>query len=446
MAPIVFMKERTASLSATLLAGVLLIFSFGALGCGGRDNGPRNLVLITVDTLRPDRLGFSGHERGTSSAIDRLAAASVRFERSYSQSGWTLPSVATILSGRYPKDHGATRFDRALDPDVETMATILADQGYDTRGFVSHVLLGTDYGLSKGFRVYDDSVLQVGNPHKVASAVPLTDSVLRSLQTLEEPFFLWVHYFDPHFKYLSHSRWGHLGTAKIDRYDAEIAHTDEQIGRLLTGLEDRELLGNTVIVFTADHGEEFGEHGGHLHYTLHDEVVRVPLVIQAPSLEPGVRSEVSEQIDLLPTILALLGIEPEESYPGRNLLVGAGEPSPVFLERERPAGFVQRAVVLDRYKLIFVEASEAGRQSRVAVPAPVGKGKRRRPKVEPGISLYDLSEDPAETMNLFEESAPESRQLLDLLERHFLARNSSGHEVTLDEDLKRKLKSLGYLR
>jgi arylsulfatase A-like enzyme len=424
----------------------LLILSFGALGCGGRDTGPPNLVLITVDTLRPDRLGFSGHGRGTSTAIDRLATAGVRFERSYSQSGWTLPSVATILTGRYPREHGATRFDRALDPDLETVATILADHGYDTRGFVSHVLLGTDYGLSKGFGIYDDSVLQVGNPHRVASAVPLTDSALRSLQTLEEPFFLWVHYFDPHFKYLAHARWGHLGTAKIDRYDAEIAHTDEQIGRLLTGLEDRELLENTVIVFTADHGEEFGEHGGQFHYTLHDEVVRVPLVIQAPSLEPGIRGEVSEQIDLLPTILALLGIEPEESYPGRNLLAAVGEPSPVFLERERPAGFVQRAVVLDRYKLILVEASDGGRQSKVAVPTPVGKRKRRREKVEPGIALYDLSEDPAETTNLFEDAAPEARRLVDLLARHFLARDSPGQEVTLDEDLKRKLESLGYLR
>jgi arylsulfatase A-like enzyme len=446
MAPGAFVKERMSPLSVTLLAGALLILSIGTLGCGGRDRGPRNLVLITVDTLRPDRLGFSGHERGTSTAIDRLAAAGVRFERSYSQSGWTLPSVATILTGRYPKDHGATRFNRALDPDLETMATILADHGYDTRGFVSHVLLGSDYGLSRGFSVYDDSVLEVGNPHKVASAVPLTDSVLRSLETLEEPFFLWVHYFDPHFKYLAHARWGHLGTAKIDRYDAEIAHTDEQIGRLLTGLEDRELLADTVVVFTADHGEEFGEHGGHFHYTLHDEVVRVPLVIRAPSLEPAVRSEISEQIDLLPTILALLGIEPQESYPGRNLLARGGEPSPVFLERERPAGFVQRAVVLDRYKLIFVEASDGGRQSKVAASTPVGKRKRRRPRVEPGIALYDLSEDPAETTNLFEESAPEASQLLDLLEKHFLARASSGEEVTLDEDLKRKLESLGYLR
>ena len=181
--------------------GVLALFV-----CAGAclEAPPPSLVLISVDTLRPDALGFAGNARATSPNVDAIAREGVIFRRATSAAGWTLPSMATIFTGRYPRDHGATRYDRKIREGIPMLASILRERGYDTRAYVSHILLGADYGFARGFDVFDDSVLRVGNPHDVSTAVPLTDRLLADLEArpLVEPFFLWVHYFDPHFKYL----------------------------------------------------------------------------------------------------------------------------------------------------------------------------------------------------------------------------------------------------
>ncbi|MEJ2723005.1 MAG: sulfatase, partial [bacterium] len=274
--------------------------------------------------------------RDTSPTIDKLAAEGVVFDTCYSVSGWTLPSMATIFTGRYPRDHGATDFHWAVDPTLPTLAGILRGQGYDTRAYVSHVILKPEYGLADGFKSYDYSVLNVGHPHDVSTAEPLTDNVINDLSSIEEPFFIWVHYFDPHFAYLTHGPWASFGDTDIDRYDQEIAHTDYHIGRLLAALGRRGLDDNTVVIFTSDHGEEFGEHGGHYHYTLHPEVLLTPLVVKAPMLEPAENHAAVEQIDFLPTVLGLLGIDAGVDLPGRNVFADPDTTGPIFFERDRP--------------------------------------------------------------------------------------------------------------
>lgn len=423
-----------------LLPAVLLLAVLSS-GCA-RETGPPNVLLITVDTLRPDRLGCYGHTRQTSPTIDALAAEGVRFEHAYSVAGWTLPSMATIMTGRYPRDHGATDFHWSMDPLLPTMAGILRGHGYDTRGYVSHVILQPRYGLAEGFKSYDYSVLNIGHPHDIATAKPLTELVMHDLDSIEEPFFLWVHYFDPHFAYLRHAKWADFGDADIDRYDQEIAHTDEQISRLLKKLGGR--LDNTIIIFTSDHGEEFGEHGAKFHYTLYEEIMRVPLIVKAPGLAPGVSDRIVEQIDLLPTLMSLLHVDPGEGVesPGRDALaeVMTAMVQPVFFERDRPPPYNQRGVLEGNYKLFVIEEADTSR-------IPITSRGTYVPitTVHPGIYMYDLAADPDERNNIYREDDPTAKQLLVKLARHFSVEATAVHEVDVDDSLRDKLRSLGYI-
>jgi arylsulfatase A-like enzyme len=410
-------------------------------GCSS-EQGPPNVLLISVDTLRPDRLGCYGHDRDTSPTIDRLAREGVRFDNAYSVAGWTLPAIATIMTGRYPRDHGATDFHWSMDPALPTMAGKLRRLGYDTRGYISHVILQPRYGLGEGFKSYDYSVLNVGHPHDVATAKPLTDIALDELGSIEPPFFMWIHYFDPHFEYLAHSPWQEWGNGELDRYDQEIAHTDAQINRLLEKLDDKKWLDNTVVIFTSDHGEEFGEHDARFHYTVYEEVMRVPLVIKAPGLEPRTIAEPVEQIDILPTLMALL--QPNsgeaEAFPGRDV-IGDAEERPVFFERDRPPPYNQRGVLVGTTKLFVIEEADTAR-------IPITSRGTHVPitNVHPGTYMYDLASDPGEKNNIFSEDNPDCKRLLVMVAEHFSVANKPVHEVEIDETLRRKLRSLGYIR
>lgn len=420
---------RRVFVAAALVAGALV------LGCGSEPEPP-NVLLITVDSLRWDRLGHAGLDREVSPAIDGLASSGVVFERAYSQAGWTLPSIATLLTGVYPGQHGAVQADRAVSSSVVSLAERLREHGYRTLAHVSHVMLRPRTGVARGFDEYDDSVLQVGRPHRVATAEVLTDKVLASLETVTEPFFLWVHYFDPHFAYLSHEDWASFGDEDLDRYDGEVAHTDRQIGRLLRKMAELGLDDRTAVVLTSDHGEEFGEHGGRLHFSLHEEVSRVPLILRVPGVAPSRRTDPAEQIDLVPTLLSLVGAALPEGLPGRDLLAGEGSSGPIFMERHRPAYLLQRAVIRDRYKLYAVSAVSESPEPGARRPG-IGVG--------PGLFLYDLETDPGETTNLWRTGHPVAPELLELLRRDFPVAAEPSAEAPIGEELGRQLESLGYI-
>lgn len=410
------------------------------LGCAP-ESLPPNVLLITVDTLRPDRLGVHGHSRETSPEIDTLAASGRVFTNAFSVSGWTLPSIASIMTGLYPKDHGATDFHLSVDPAVTTLATVLQRQGYDTRGYVSHVLLGPAYGVAEGFGRFDLSVLGLGHPHNVATATALTDLVTTELADLREPFFTWVHYFDPHYEYLKHAEWKQWGWGVSGRYDQEIAYTDREIGRLLVGLRERGLLENTIIIFTADHGEELGERGLKYHFTLFDEVLRVPLVIAGPGIEPGTDDRPVEQVDILPTVLGLLGLDAgPTALPGRDVLAPDPGYRPVFAERDRPPPYSQRSVRAGNYKLTVVESVDTSNlpQSSRASAAVV--------RLRAGTRFYDLAADPGEKHDLFSPDNDKAIELLGLLVEHFDSASSRSRPVQVDEELRGKLRSLGYVQ
>jgi len=429
----VFMTERICS---AIAVAILIVLSGGFIHCGHERQKPYNVVLIIVDTLRADRLHYAGNPRSVSPEIDRLAAEGVVFPVSYSQAGWTIPAVASIMTGRYPRDHTATDFRHPIDMALPTMAGILSRNDYDTKGYVSHFMLNPNNGFSQGFNEFDSSVLSKGHPHNISSSREVTDLALAGLRSAKEPFFLWVHYFDPHFEYLSHSSFSSFGDSEIDRYDQEIAYTDFHIGRLLERISDED----TIVIFTSDHGEEVGEHGGKYHYTLYDDVMRTPLIIKAPFLEPGINEGSAEQIDILPTLLGLLDLEVGSSLPGRDLFDSSTPEGPVFIERDRPPLWRQRGVIAGNHKLWVIEEFDIR-------TIPAGNRETAIPveNVHPGIYMYDLAADPGEKNNIYSEKDPKALELLGIMTRHFSVSKSPTRRVKLEADTLEKLRSLGYV-
>ncbi|MBW1688718.1 MAG: sulfatase [Deltaproteobacteria bacterium] len=397
-----------------------------------------NVLLISVDALRHDHLGFMGYPRRVSPNLDRLARESVVFRQAYSQSGWTLPSMATILTGLYPHEHGATRLDTRILPEVATLASILEARGYDTRGYVSHSLASEIYGLDRGFRRFDSSVIGLGHPAEVSTSEQLTDLITREIEQVREPYFIWAHYFDPHARNLVHSEFD-FGSSPLDAYDSEIAHNDREIGRLLDDMEEKGLLGDTIIVFTSDHGEELMDHGALHHFTLFEEVLRVPLTIQVPGGAARSVEGPVQQIDLLPTLLTALGIGVTGALPGRDVL---GEPPPpraVFAERYQPNLYRQRAVIMDDYKLISID--------RNPDPAEYAESFSydKLAKLDEGLFLYHIGRDSRETTNILGQEESTRTRLVSLLEEHFGSGELPEDSIEVSKELEERLRRLGYI-
>ncbi|MBC8451396.1 MAG: sulfatase, partial [Planctomycetes bacterium] len=304
------------------------------LGCGAAPSGPQrpNVLLITVDTLRQDHLGCYGYERPTSPHLDALAKSAVVFEDAQVQAPWTLPSLASLMTGLETTAHGCRSFHDALAPSYETLAERLFAAGYDTAAVASHVFLGRDYGLDQGFVHFDDElVLEMTRSDEVISSPKITQKGLDFLAAQagardagsSRPWMLWLHYFDPHAEYLRHQGIsGQFGTQRpVDLYDGEIAFTDRWIGRLLDGLATHGFEQDTIVVFTADHGEEFGDHGRVDHgHTLYRELLDVPLIVRVPGGTPRRVATMVRSIDLANTLLELTELPPLREGHGVSLV------------------------------------------------------------------------------------------------------------------------------
>jgi arylsulfatase A-like enzyme len=315
---------------------------------------------VILDTVRADHLSSYGYSRPTTPNLDRLAADGERYEEAFAQSSWTLPAVATILTGQPPHVHGADRWDGALYPvrrDVPTLAERLRDAGFRTGGVFNVVWCGPDSGLGRGFEWYDHVVTDASNRnHRTAAAT--TDLALGWLaQHREAPrLFLVVHYFDPHLTYdppppfdtryeppgggrirsgfgstgeVARVRSGEiqLGAEErqslVARYDGELSYVDREFGRLRQGMERLGLWDTTLVIVVADHGEEFWDHGsfehGHSHFR---ELLRVPLIVRRPdgATPPGrVVHDRVRQLDIAPTVLDHARVGPVSGLPGRIL-------------------------------------------------------------------------------------------------------------------------------
>ena len=346
-----------------------------AVGCGSEPDRP-NVVLISVDMLRPDHLACYGYARRTSPNIDRLAAEGALYENHIASSSWTLPSHAAIFTSLPDSLHGCTDTDRALDPSATTLAERFAAAGYATAGFFAGPYLHPAFGLGQGFATYEDCASYAeridGRPpsewamdpevmhasHEDVTNERVHAAISRWMsQRSGEPFFLFVHLWDVHFDFVPPPPYDTLfgeryegwvdgrnfffdprygpGMDARDRerllalYDGEIAWTDSIVGRIRQDLEAAGLLDDTVLALTSDHGTEFFEHGAKGHRrTLFDEVIRTPLVVRyPPKLSAGRRvSAQTRGIDVGPTLLELAGLPAPNDVYGRSLVPLAETP------------------------------------------------------------------------------------------------------------------------
>ncbi len=463
-----------------------------------------NILLLSVDTLRADRLGAYGYRRDVSKNIDRLSAEGTLFRNAIAHSPWTRPSFGSIMTSRYPSQHGAFTvlstsaetseanperpiYDGRLRPETTTMAEILSGHGYTTIAFQTNLRAGRAHGFDRGFQVFiyealfvppmqersllgalgrwtqlflgiEPEVFLYGFPPNADKVHGLFESLLPHLP---EPFFIWMNFMDPHSPYLSRDQEAPAEGAAItgvyhalnadvstdalsDAYDHEIRFVDHYIGKTVDLLRDQGLLDNTIVVLTSDHGEEFDDHGveirhssvsirGRYHgHSLHSELLHVPLIIRFPRQIPqGLRVDgLARQVDILPTILDLVTIEPSDSrqrFEGASLLpLMRGEETGrrlAFSERNL-YGPRQSSIQDDRYKLIFENAT--GR-----------------------IELYDLDADPGEATDLAAARKQEADRLLALL-KEWQANMGTAPPPTPEiswettEDIER-LRSLGYI-
>ena len=303
--------------------GVLALL-LGACGAAP----PPHVVIVTFDTTRYDRLGFTGDSSARTPTVDGLAARGLAFDHAYAAVALTLPSHTTIMSGVPPLSHGVHNNGRFQVPEsLETLAERLAAAGFETAAFVSAFVLDSRFRLEQGFDVYGDDTLATGDlldfsvPSRPGEEV--TDEALAWLEKRDfaRPFLLWAHYYDPHLPHQVRPSF----EALRDPYAAEIAYADAQLARLLEGVERAAGERDTLVVFTSDHGEAFGEHGEPTHGVLaYDATLHVPLVLAGPGVPRGVRSGVlARHADIVPTVLRLVGLPVPEGLPGRDLVQAA---------------------------------------------------------------------------------------------------------------------------
>ncbi|MEA2600959.1 MAG: choline-sulfatase [Acidobacteriota bacterium] len=399
---------------------------------------PPNLVLITMDTTRADHLGAWGYKDARTPNLDALAARGTRFARCDTAAPITLPSHATILTGLFPPRHGVRDNGTfVLSPKVETLARRLAARGYDTAAVVSAVVLARRQGLAQGFRIYDDDLgagYAAGTLVSERGAEATTAAVLAALAKLKPPFFLWVHYYDPHEEYRPPTRFADAARGPHRLYDGEISYMDEQIGELL-----KKLPAGTDVLAVGDHGEMLGEHGEETHGLLLNRAARrVPLLLAGPDVPAGRVSDcLVRTADVTPTLLALAGAPPVSSLDGRSLLpLPGGTPGnpgaggncsrqtytesflPFFAYKWYPL----RSLADDRF--LFLKA--------------------------PKSSLYDLTADPGETRDLAT-AQPQPARAWDGKLAAFLRGQGENlkapvrPENVLSDEQRRQLASLGYL-
>jgi len=439
-------------------------------GAGGSSpSGGMNLLLVTIDTTRADGLSCYGAERGRTPVIDRLANRALLFERAYSATNVTKPSHLSIMTGSRAIEHRVFNNQVLIPESVEALPLFMSAKGYRTGAFVAAVQLGEETGW-QGFEVVKGP--PKGKSQRIGQEV--VDDALSWMRADDDrPFFAWAHFFDPHTLYsppkkfakrfykgdptagdgplLSDAPWFDGWEYKPMQqwiegvrdpeypramYAAELAYTDQQIGRLLKYLEQGELFEETVVVLTSDHGEHFGEHGLYYdHAGLYETALHIPLIVRVPgtpTAESGARStELVSQLDIVPTLVELFGLRVEHPTSGQSL---------------RPLLMNQPEAFESRDSLIFESAHNhqiAIRSERWKLIVPINM-EHRFLGTEP--ELFDLTVDPGEENNLAAEH-PEvvkqlAFQLTPWLDTGTLAK---GELPEMSEEVRSGLESLGYL-
>lgn len=389
-------------LRSSLLLASLASLATATLGAGcARRAPPLNVVLIVIDTLRWDHVGaYGAAPHDTTPALDAFAAGAVRFERAYATAPWTRPSIGSMLTGLHPTSHGGTSVERPLPEQAETLAELLRARGYRTAGVISNWVISRKNGFAQGFDSYHEGAAVRPHAETSRTVTRIASELVAELAAQDRPFLLFAHYFDPHYRYLPHDdvdftpgevgvvaehpsifRIRELGPELTDDelanlrdlYAEEVRHADAEVGRLIAAIDAAGLAERTLIAVVSDHGEEIFERGylGHAH-SLHEELLRVPLVIRAPGLAPRVVGRPVSLVALTPTLLDLARVDHDPAHFAARSLAPlmrgeSEESSAIFAEVdylpdkrvERTAE--QRAIIDARWKLVHDRQSGSDR-------------------------------------------------------------------------------------
>jgi len=397
-----------------------------------------NVLVVTLDTTRADRLGPYGFQGVQTPVLDRLAREGVVFEQAASAAPLTQPSHATLFTSRLPPAHGVRDNGVAALADEEvTLAETLRDAGARTGAFIGAYVLDSRWGFDQGFETYVDDfdlsqhrAISLGGIERRASDV--ADAALEWLKGVgDDRFFAWVHFFDAHAPYSPPEPF--RTTYDGRGYAGEIAYMDSQLGRLVQALEARGLLDRTIVVVAGDHGESLGEHGEGAHgFFLYEGVIRVPLIVRTPY--PATRgrrvAHLVHTMDVMPTILDLVGRPSPESVTGRSL---AGAMSGATAADESEA-YAESLYPLNQFGWSDLRSLRAGRYKYIDAPRP---------------ELYDLERDPAERTNLYEDRRAVADAMRERLrEIHRAASERTPRErptIEVDPDTRARLAALGYV-
>jgi arylsulfatase A-like enzyme len=337
---------------------------------------PPNVLFILVDTLRADRLDDYGRRRGLTPFLDGLAARSLVFERAYAPSSWTIPSIVSLFIGQHPFEHGVVDFNVALPPDQTTLAEVLAAHGYETAALLASRLMAVAPSLGQGFAEYRFVARLLGPSEEIVDATEVNAAAREWLarRTGRAPFFLYLHYMEPHVPYRAHEGitavasktdtpderigwhavagnsahdpavrariWGFSGAERArlrDLYDGEVKYLDGRLAELFADLERQGALRNTIVVITSDHGEELGEHAifGHGN-ALYESQIHVPLIVHVPGRPPGHVARPVETAGIAAALLGAAGIRPPRSFPVAPVPLAAeasaAEPPPPVIQ------------------------------------------------------------------------------------------------------------------
>lgn len=457
-------KQLRSSGAAVIL---LLAAGLAATGCSDTPDGP-NVVLVVVDTLRSDRCSCYGYDRPTTPFLDNLAAQGVRFSSVYCPMPTTGPAHSTLFTAQYPMVHGVTKNGFKLQEKETTLAEAFRNEGYETAAFVSSFAVNRKFGYAQGFDTYDDDFVGANSSFRAKGihqpgdkgffdrrANETTDKALKWLRGRKDdrPFFLWLHYFDPHYPYDPPALYrekvavggpaykGRQRKRAIDQsYDGEVLFTDHEIERFIREMDRRHPAEETVVVFTSDHGEGLLEHGWLEHgFFLFEEAVKIPLIVRYPGRVPAgtVVETPVELMDVAPTIIELAGIE-DRFPPSRGkdlfpLIDGSGDPRggrEIFFQRRlyesdtekgRPVKGEKFALLSGKWK--YIEARDEGTQE-----------------------LFDLETDPREQKSVasdFPRKVEELSLVMRKIVKNLSDQASSTKQSVSDEDAER-LRAIGY--
>ncbi len=457
-------KMLVATIVLTGVAGLILVVRWRT---SGRTQKP-NIVLIVIDTLRADHVGCYGYGRNTTPHIDRLARDAWAFKNAVSSAPWTTPSVASLLTSQYPSVLGIREDLARINPSFPLLSQILRRNGYTTCGVVSSPTVAGSLGFDRGFDEYEEAYDHSSTTHDDVCSPAVTAKAIEFLRRKHtKPFFLFVHDFDPHYNYILHpgydfypayngnltsgerirELWKKLDTLSDDDvhyltsvHDSEIAFTDEHVGTLLDELVHLGLYEDTVIIVTADHGEEFMERGwlGHT-VTVYQELIHVPLVVRVPGATPQQIDTSVGLVDVLPTVLAHANIQAPDDIAGQAL-----DPRELHASGHGP-----------RFSETFNNQPRAAQQHEpIALRCVVHRGRKVIfDAMNDRTQCYDLLRDPLERTDVSGAGEPEMTALqeklmqwVDHMDRQYPAPSTTqdAQELFTPDQIK-MLKSLGYL-